>query len=193
MKTMESGEVTQLVSAMERGEHAAAEQLLPLIYQQLKLVARAHLRRERMDHTLQPTALLHEAYLALANQRVGWRSPAHFCAVASMAMRRILVKHAVRRATTKRGGRQMRVALDATLAWYQQQCPDLLGLHEALEQLASFDARQSRIVELRFFGGLSVDDTAEVMALSPRTVHREWDIARAWLRRRLAQDSLNER
>jgi RNA polymerase sigma factor (TIGR02999 family) len=177
------GDVTAILAAASEGDPAAAQELLPLVYDELREVAGRQLRSERIGHTLQTTALVHEAYLKLIDQsRVQWQGRAHFLAVAATAMRRILVNHAKARGRIKRGGDAARVPLDDALESFQQRSIDLEALDEALGRLSEIDPDQGRIVELRFFGGLSVEETAKVLDISPRTVHREWDLARAWLR-----------
>lgn len=163
-----------------------AADLLPLVYDELRGLAVAYLHRERANHTLQPTALVHEAYARLADRTRGaWKTRADFVAVAAATMRRVLVDHARRVRAQKRGGNAGRIALtDAMLQAHSDEV-DLLALDEALCALASLNERQSRVVELRFFGGLSVDETAEVLEVSPRTVDVDWSMARAWLRRAL--------
>jgi RNA polymerase sigma factor (TIGR02999 family) len=175
-------DVTRLLVDWGKGDRAAHEQLLPLVYSELRRLAGAYMRRERPDHTLQPTALVHEAYLRLVDQqRVDWRNRAQFVGLAAMMMRRILANHARDRAAAKRGGEAERVSL--TLAGEVLRRPevDALALHEALDRLAALDARKSQVVELKFFGGLTTEEIAESLALSPSTVEREWSFARAWL------------
>jgi len=167
---------------MSAGDGAAAERLLPLVYDELRRVAAGYLRRERPDHTLQPTALVHEAYLRLIDQtRVDWKNRAHFCAVASDMMRRILVDHARKHQAVKRGGGETRISLDEAVSFPREAEIDVLAVDEALLDLARLDPQQGRLVELRFFGGLTLDETAEVMGLSRSTVQREWNMAKAWL------------
>lgn len=165
---------------------ASAEQLLPQVYDELHLLAERYLFCERPDHTLQPTALIHEVYIRLSDQENSpWTDREHFIAIAARAMRQVLVNHAVRHKAKKRGGGWREAALDEALAIFEERSVDLLALNEALDKLAEFDPRQSRIVELRFFGGLSVGGVAQVMKIGERTVEREWSMARAWLRREL--------
>jgi RNA polymerase sigma factor (TIGR02999 family) len=165
---------------------ATLEDLLPGVYAELRRLAEAYLSRERPDHTLQPTALVHEAYLRLVDQRsVDWRNRAHFFGTAAEMMRRILVNHAHARRSVKRGGDMPRLALDDAVGFYEERDLDLVALDDALRELALLDARQSRVVELRFFAGLTIEETAEVLAISPATVKREWCLARAWLRREI--------
>jgi RNA polymerase sigma factor (TIGR02999 family) len=179
-------DVTQLLAAWSDGDPTALERLLPLVYADLRRIAGRQLRAERPDHTLSATAVVHEAYLRLVGQRqVRLEDRAQFFAAAATQMRRILVDHARRRAAAKRGGPEMRVTLDEEIAGGMDRDLDLLALDQALEELAVVDARVARIVELRFFGGLSLDDTALAMELSRRTVAREWALARGWLHKRL--------
>jgi RNA polymerase sigma factor (TIGR02999 family) len=171
------------------GEPAAADRLLPVVYAELRRQAARAMRREESGHTLQPTALVHEAYLRLAEQRVTWRSRGHFFGVAAQLMRRILVDHARERHAAKRGGGVQSITLagnePADAASRADQDVDVLALHEALERLTALDPEQGRLVELRYFGGLNIEETAEALGISPATVKREWAVARAWLRREL--------
>ncbi len=183
---MADEDVTQLLAAWSDGDPTALERLLPLVYADLRRIAGRQLRAERPDHTLSATAVVHEAYLRLVGQRqVRLEDRAQFFAAAATQMRRILVDHARRRAAAKRGGPEVRVTLDEEMAGGMQRDLDLLALDQALEELAVVDSRVARIVELRFFGGLSLDDTALAMELSRRTVAREWALARGWLHKRL--------
>ena len=176
------GEVTLLLREMAKGNPDAAPQLFPLIYSELRRLAGNYMRRERKEHTLQPTALVHEAYLKLVNEhQVNWQSRVHFFAVAAQVMRRILIDHARRRLRSKRGGEQHRVPVDEVFLISAEQSAEVLAVHESLLRLAKLDARQSRVVELRFFAGLSVAATAEVLGVSPKTVKRDWNHAKAWL------------
>ena len=160
--------------------------MLPQVYDELRLVAGNFLRGERADHTLQPTALVHEAYLRLVNQRsVDWSNRAQFMAVAARMMRRILVAHAIARKTEKRGGDSPRVNLDTALDVMHEENVSAIEVNEALRQLEELDPRQAQIAELRFFGGLTVPETAEVVGISPATVKREWNVAKRWLERQL--------
>jgi len=171
-----------LLAELRAGNRSAESRLLPLVYAELRRRARRYMRGERPDHTLQPTALVHEAYLRLAGQReVDWQSRAHFFAVAAQLMRRILVDHARARKAEKRGGGEPRVALNESLAMTEEKSAELMALDEALTHLAERDPRQARAVELRFFGGLSEEEAAEVMGISLRTLKRDWSVARAWL------------
>lgn len=183
------GDVTALLVEMGKGDPAAGEALVPLVYQELKRLARRHMRRERPDHTLQTTALVHEAYLRLVRQQeVNWQGRSHFLGVASQLMRRILIDHARGQLREKRGGAKVVVPLDG-VAFSLERSEELLKLDEALNRLSKLDARQSRIVELRFFGGLSVEETSEVLGLSPKTVKRDWAVAKAWLHAELRPDN----
>jgi RNA polymerase sigma factor (TIGR02999 family) len=178
-------EVTALLIEWRRGDAAALERLVPLVYAELKMVARAHLRREQAGHSLQATALVHEVYLRLVNvDRMTFESRAHFLAVAARLMRQILVDHARRKLAGKRGGRATMVSLDGVSPAVNAVGPtniDVLALDEALGELASFDARQCRIVEMRFFAGLTIDEAAHALGISTATVEREWALAKAWL------------
>ena len=179
-------DVTVLLQAWARGEVEARERLLPLVYQELRRRAAAYLRRERRGHTLQPTALVHEAYLRLVKQdRAAWQNRAQFLAVAAQMMRRILVDRARARRMAKRSGQWARVTMDEAVAQGGPRDVELLDLDHALSDLTTFDARKSRVAELRFFGGLSLEETAHVLGLSIATVEREWQAARAWLYARL--------
>ena len=179
--------VTQLLVDWSQGDQAALNKLMPLVYSELRRLARNHLRRERLDHTLQPTALVNEAYLKLADQRrVRWQNRAQFFGVAAQLMRRILVDHAREHQAAKRGGAdQQRLSITSAEGLAKQPGVDLLALNEALDELATTDPQQSRIVELKFFGGLSVEEIAEVLGISHATVGRDWKMARAWLRLKL--------
>ena len=187
--TPSPSEVTRTFLRWRQGDAGAVNALLPLVYEEMRRLAGSFLRDEGSGHTLQPTALAHEAYLRLLDQRqVSWQNRAHFMGLAAQAMRRILIDHARRRAAQKRGGGAVHVALeDADAAGAG---PDALGvpaeeLSDALDRLAELDERQARVVELRFFTGLSIEETAEVLAVSPATVKRDWTLARAWLHREL--------
>jgi RNA polymerase sigma-70 factor (ECF subfamily) len=182
-----SENVSQLLVKWGEGDQAALEKLMPLVYSELRRLARNFLRRERQNHTLQPTALVNEAYLKLIDQKSArWQNRAHFYGVAAQLMRRILVDHARQHQAAKRGGPGQE-RLSITNAGQPGEKPDLdlLALHEALEELKAFDPQQERIVELRYFGGLSIQETAEVMNIGHATVERDWKMARAWLRRKL--------
>lgn len=178
----DSHEVTRLLQAWSEGDTGARDRLMPLVYQELRRRAAAHLRRERRDHTFQPTALVHEAYLRLVDQRrAAWQNRAQFFAVASQMMRRILVDRARARRMAKRSGRWARVTLDEAVKAAPPVDLDVLDLDAALTRLAEFDQRKSQIAELRFFGGLSLEETGEALGLSVATVERDWQAARAWL------------
>ena len=175
-------EVTQLLQQWSNGQEQALDRLMPQIHDELRKLAASYLRRERPDHTLQPTALVNEAFLKLVDQRAArWQNRAHFFGIAAQAMRRILVDHARAHAAGKRGGAFRKVPLDDANLIGSTADVDLLALDEALTRLATIDPQQSRIVELRFFGGLTMDEAAEVMRISPATIGREWRIAKAWL------------
>jgi RNA polymerase sigma factor (TIGR02999 family) len=183
--TSASVTVTQLLCAWRNGDQCALEKLIPIVYQDLRRVARRHLLAERAGHSLQPTAVVHEAYMRLVNyQHVQWRDRAHFFAVSAQLVRRILVDHA-RRRNLKRGADVRHVSLEFALLTGSDRSKDLVALDEALNELARMDARKAKIVELRFFGGLSVDETAEALGISGPTVMRDWSSAKAWLYREL--------
>ncbi len=182
-------DVTLLLSDLQNGDKEAASRLMPLVYNELRRLARGYMRRERAEHTLQATALVHEAYLKLVNQRsVNWQGRSHFFGIAAQLMRRILIDHARGHLREKRGGAQQVMALDEALVFSPGQSADLVRLDEALERLAKLDPRQSKIVELRFFGGLSVEESAEFLGISPKTVKRDWSMAKAWLHAELRRD-----
>lgn len=175
-------EITRILKSWSGGNREAVDDLIPLVYDELHKVAAQYLRRQRSDHTLQPTALVNEAYLKLIDiSDVNWQDRAHFFAVASQTMRHILVDHARSLAREKRGGNFQKLSLDEAISSSQEKEVDLLILNDALENLAEIDEQQSKIVELRFFGGLTVEETAVVLHISPATVKREWRIAKAWL------------
>lgn len=181
--------VTHLLQAWNAGDQAALEQLLPHVNAELHRLAARYMQEQPPDHLLQTTALVNEAWLHLIDwQNVSWQNRAHFFGVAAIVMRHILVDEARKQHSQKRGGKALRVTLGvaAEMAW--EQSPDLIALDDALTTLARFDVRRSRIVELRFFGGLSVEETAEVLGISPRTVAREWRLAQAWLYQELAEE-----
>jgi RNA polymerase sigma factor (TIGR02999 family) len=181
-------DVTQLLINWSRGDQAALEQLMPLVYGELRRLAAAYLRRERSNHTLQSTALVNEAFLRMVQQHeVQWRNRAHFYGIAAQMIRRILVDYARSQHAEKRGSGAVKLELDAAMA-VAQTAPevDLLALNDALDRLTLLDERQSRVVELRFFAGLSIEETAEVLHLSPASIKREWQTARAWLYREMS-------
>jgi RNA polymerase sigma factor (TIGR02999 family) len=178
----ERGEVTILLAKLTKGNQEAASRLIPLVYSEMRRLAGAYMRRERGDHTLQPTALVNEAYLKLVEQRsVDWQSRSHFFGIAAQVMRRILVDHARGHLRDKRGGGQKPVPIDEALVFAPEQSEEFLKLDDALERLTKLDERQGKIVELRFFGGLTVDQTADLMGISAKTVKRDWSMAKAWL------------
>ncbi len=181
----EPEQVTEVLAAMARGEADAAERLLPLVYSELRALARARMARERPGQTLQPTALVHEAYLRLVGDRVSWENRAHFFGAAAQAMRRILVERARRVARLKRGGSAERITLDDDAASVTPRSEDLIALDQALDRLAKHDRVMADVVMLRYFAGLTVTETAEALGASERTVHRQWTAARAWLRHQL--------
>jgi RNA polymerase sigma factor (TIGR02999 family) len=190
MGTTRSTSVTGLLLRWREGDEKARERLMALVYDELRRKAAAYLRRERGGHTLQPTALVHEAYLRLvAQDRVEWQNRAHFLAIAASMMRRVLVDHGRRQKAKKRGGPAARVTLDDGLAPSMPRELDLLALDEALDALAALDEQKARIVELRAFGGLEVEETAAALGISPATVKRHWAFALAWLQQRLQKDS----
>ena len=174
--------ITQLLIDLTNGNRTAVDDLLPLIYGELRSLAANYLRRERPEHTLQPTALVNEAYLRLVDQRsVRWQNRAHFFGVAAQMMRRILVDHAKGHQRAKRGGGARKVSLEEAIGVSDERADGLVALDEALTLLAEFDERKSRVVEMRYFGGLSVEETAEVLQVSVNTVLRDWKLAKAWL------------
>ena len=184
----EPREVTALLRDWSGGDRQALERLMPLVYGELRRLAASYLRAERPDHTLQPTALVHEAYLRLVDQRsVSWANRAHFFGIAAQLMRRILVDHARKRQAAKRARRLPRHRRSRRSRRPDDRAPELLALDGALSDLEKLDPRQARIVELRFFAGLTVEETAEVTGVSPATVKREWRTARAWLRREMGR------
>jgi RNA polymerase sigma factor (TIGR02999 family) len=181
-------DVTHLLIQWSKGDAAALDALMPLVYEELRRLAQHYLSREKPGHTLSSTALVHEAYLRLITQRdVTWQNRAHFFGVASRMMRRILVDHARRHGYAKRGGGAMTLALDEAIEAEKPREIDLVALDDALETLAKLDERQSRMVELRFFGGLSIEETSEALGVSAPTVKREWATARAWLYREISR------
>jgi RNA polymerase sigma factor (TIGR02999 family) len=180
--TPDTGEITRLLAAVKRGEEHAESNLVDLVYSDLHAMARRHMRKERPDHTLQPTALCHEAYLRLMrDQELDWQSRAHFYATAAIVMRRILVDHARQRAAGKRPDGKRRVVLDDFMAWQTPRYDQLLALDQALTRLADWDSRSARLVEMMYFGGLTEEEAGAVLGVSVRTVKRDWSAARAWL------------
>jgi RNA polymerase sigma factor (TIGR02999 family) len=185
---MQSNEgITELLIDWGKGDQAALDRLMPLVYNELRRLASNYLRRERATHTLQPTALVNEAYLKLIDQKnAKWQNRAQFFGISAQLMRRILVDHARQHQAAKRGGsNQQRLSITSAEQFAKQPEIDLLALNEALDELAQMDPQQGRIVELKFFAGLSIEETAEVLGISHATVERDWKIARAWLRRQL--------
>lgn len=180
--------VTQMLHDWSNGDREVFDKLVPVVYEELRRQAARYLRRERPGHTLQTTALIHEAYIRLIDQKnVHWQNRAHFFAIAAQLMRRILVDHARSRQAAKRGGSDIKLPLEEAMMVSAGREVDLVALDEALERLAAIDPQQSRVVELKFFSGLSVEETAEVLRVSPRTVKRDWNVAKAWLRREISE------
>lgn len=175
------GQTTRLLKAMHAGDHAAAEQLLPLVYAELHRIANACMRRERPDHTLQPTALINEAYLRLIQQDVDWNDRAHFVGFAAHVMRRVLVDYARARNTDQRGGKMERVELQDQFAISPERLDEVSLLDEALARLEKQNPRQAKVVELRYFGGLSMEQIGAIIGIAPRSVKRDWALARIWL------------
>jgi RNA polymerase sigma factor (TIGR02999 family) len=182
------GQVTRLLQEISAGNQGAMSELLPLVYGELRQLAGRYFLLERAGHTLQPTALVNEAYLRLAGQHVPWENHVQFLAVAATTMRRVLMDHARTKARRKRGSCALRVDLDEDIAATEAHTPDLLALDEALNALAILDPVQARVVELRYFGGLSIEETAQVLNISTATVKRHWQSARAWLLRQLSSN-----
>ena len=187
MKTQTQADVTRLLINWTNGDKKSLEALMPLVYGELHRLAKRYLRRERSDHTLQSTALVHEAYLRMVDQKgMQWQNRAHFFAVAAQMIRRILVDHARTHNAEKRGGGALKLELDEAIGVPQRRDLNLVALDDAMNTLAEMDPQQGRIVELRFFGGLSIEETAEVLGISPATVKRDWAVAKAWLYRDLS-------
>jgi|SRR2546427_10051076 len=179
-------QVTQLLVAWSDGDQTARDELIPLVYEELHRLAHHYMNRERPGHTLQTSALVNEAFVKLVDQRdVRWQNRAHFFGIAAQMMRRILVDHARSRQSAKRGGDLRQVSLNEATIVSDQRAADVVALDEALKNLAAIDQRKSQIVELRYFGGLSTEETAEVLKVSPGTVNRDWTLAKAWLRREM--------
>jgi RNA polymerase sigma-70 factor (ECF subfamily) len=184
--TVSAQSVTALLQAWSSGDESALEGLIPLIYEELHRIARRYLNRERPDHTLQTTALINEAYLRLADaRRLPWQDRTHFFVIAAQMMRRILVDHARSRQNLKRGGAVRRVSLDEALAVSRDQSAEFVKLHDALTALSAADPRKGQVVELRFFGGLNIEEIAHVLKVSPDTVMRDWKFSKVWLLRQL--------
>ena len=186
-------DVTGILEQWSEGDVDAPARLMPLVYAELRQLARNYLQRERSDHTLQPTALVHEAYLRLTDQtRVTWQNRAHFYAIAAQMMRRILVDHARTHVAEKRGGLRHKLSLDEARFVPEERAADLLALDEALKTLGATNERQSRVVELRFFGGLSEAEAAEVLQISEKTVRRDWQMAKLWLYREMSKTATSD-
>src|ERR1700684_3488530 len=177
----EDGEVTLLLKAMKGGDKSAAEKLLPLVYNELHRLARSYMQRERSDHALQPTPLINEAYLRLARDTVDWQSRQHFIGVAANVMRRLLVDHARAHNAEMRAGGLQRVEFEEGLMVSSERSKEVLALHDALTTLEGVDPRQAKVVELRYFGGFSVEEIGNILDISPRSVKRHWALARIWL------------
>lgn len=193
MTTPPPPDVTQLLLEWSKGNQGSSDRLMPLVYEELRRVAQNYLSHERPDHTLQATALVHEAYLKLVNQTsVDWRDRAHFFGLASQMMRHILVDHARRHQAAKRGGLAQRLTLVEAVSFPEKKEFDLVALDEALTRLAQLDPQHSRIVEMRFFGGLTIEETATALGVSVATVNREWRLAKAWLLRELTNKKSDE-
>lgn len=181
MTSAQPHDITQLLVASSRGDSDALNKLLPMVYDELRKLADRYLRREREDHTLQATALVHEAYLRLVDQNVPWQNRAHFFGIAAEMMRRILIDHARGLQAAKRGSGGIKLALDEVIDLSDERAADLIALDDALKALAEIDPQKSRIVELRFFAGLSIEETAKVLDIGTATVIRQWRLAKAWL------------
>jgi RNA polymerase sigma factor (TIGR02999 family) len=193
MTAPSSNEVTRLLLDWSEGDKSALNRLMPLVYDELRKLAHHYMGRERQGHTLQTTALVNEAYLRLIDQRsVQWQNRAHFFGIASRMMRRILVDHARSRQYGKRGGGTHQVPLDEVMVVSPERAADVVALDDALTALAEIDERKTKIVEMRFFGGLSIDETAEVIGVSPGTVMRDWTLAKAWLHRQISKEDHDE-
>ncbi len=179
-------DVTAILSQLAEGGREGLDRLLPVVYDELYRLARRQLSNERADHTLGATALVHEAYIKLSGlDRMHWQNRAHFMAVAAQAMRRVLVNHATARTAQKRGGKRERVPLDDVMLLTAERAEEMIALDDALNRLAARDPRQARVIECRFFAGMSIEETAEALDIAPATVKRDWTIARAWLHREL--------
>lgn len=190
----ESSEVTILLGRIGKGDGSAPGELLPLVYGELRKLAQGYMQNERSDHTLQATALVHEAFIRLVDwEKVSWQNRAHFFAVAASVMRKILVDHAREKNAQKRGGSAPKLELHETVSFSPEREVDLIHLDEALQTLAMFDETQAKVVELRFFGGLTIEETAHALDISPATVKREWTVAKAWLYQRLTDEAPSNR
>ena len=193
MTSSSPSEVTQLLLDWSNGDKAALDKLMPLVYKELRRLAHHYMRRERPGHTLQTTAIVNEAYLGLIDQRnVQWQNRAHFFGIAAHLMRRILAEYARSRRYAKRGGGAHRVSLDEAMTVSEERASEMVAVDDALTTLAEIDQRKSQIVEMRFFGGLSIEETAEVLGVSPGTVMRDWTLAKAWLRREISREAQHE-
>jgi len=191
--TSVSNDVTLLLGELRSGNEDAVAKLVPLLYGELRRMAASYLSRERRNHTLQPTAVVHEAYLRLVDQKaVHWQNRQHFFGVAAQVMRRVLVDYARSHKANKRGGAVPKVSLEEVIVVSKERSAELLALDEALTRLASIDPQQGRIIELRFFGGLTLEETAQVLGISPATVKRDWNVARAWLTREVRKERRGE-
>jgi RNA polymerase sigma-70 factor (ECF subfamily) len=189
MTTLSQQDVTELLLEWQQGDKCALDKLTPLVYDELRRIAHRHVQRERDGHTLQTTALVNEAYVRLVGgQRIEWQNRAHFFAVTAQVMRHILIDHARRRQYAKHGGEAQRVSFDDASVMSPERAAELVALDEALDELARLDARKGRVVELRYFGGLSLEETADVLDVSVMTVRRDWRAAKAWLYRALGGD-----
>jgi RNA polymerase sigma factor (TIGR02999 family) len=189
MKKPPPNEITERLIAWGAGDRAAFDQLLPVVYRELRRMAGNYLRQENPGHTLQPTALVHEAWLRLIDQeRVDWRNRAQFFGVAAQMMRRILVDHAKARHREKRGGDAVKLSLDDVINLSRERAAELLALDDALDELMRVDERKSRVIELRYFGGFSVEETAQILGVSPETVMRDWKMAKAWLYQQIGRE-----
>jgi RNA polymerase sigma-70 factor, ECF subfamily len=186
MMCADGGDITLLLRAMKNGDEHAAEELLPLVYNELHRLAKAYMRRERSDHTLQPTALINEAYLRLARENVDWQSRQHFIGFAANVMRHLLVDHARAHNAEMRAGDLKRVDLEEGFMLSRERSKEVIALHDALGTLEGVDPRQAKVVELRYFGGFSVEEIGEILEISPRSVKRHWALARIWLFQHMA-------
>jgi RNA polymerase sigma-70 factor (ECF subfamily) len=186
MMCADGGDITLLLRAMKNGDEHAAEELLPLVYNELHRLAKAYMRRERSDHTLQPTALINEAYLRLARENVDWQSRQHFIGFAANVMRHLLVDHARAHNAKMRAGDLERVELEEGFMISRERSNEVIALHDALGTLEGVDPRQAKVVELRYFGGFSVEEIGEILEMSPRSVKRHWALARIWLLKHMA-------
>jgi RNA polymerase sigma factor (TIGR02999 family) len=184
-------DVTQLLLDWSNGDREALDKLMPLVYAELRQMARRYMRAERRDHTLQTTALVHEAYVRLINQnRVSWKNRAHFFGIAAQMMRRILIDHARKHHYEKRGGGAAKLSLDEAAFLTREQADEMIALDHALTGLEKYDPRKSRVVELKFFGGLTTEETAEVLEVSKRTIESDWNFAQAWLYREMSNATI---